>query len=104
MTVYRDTVNLTKMTNARLRAIKTALLADKSVKAQYDHMKKFAQNFGWRKEVFEAAGAIDAWTHCHTVTTATEASPESQVWSNLEGGHIFHQVPSFKAWLGQSGL
>jgi len=98
MAVIRDTVNLTKLTNKALRQMVGQLTSSPEVKAQFDHIMTYAQNFGDRNEVHTARVAVDAWTHCHTVTTHTEPSPESLDWSNLEGGHIFHQVPSFKAW------
>ena len=90
-----DGINLTKKTNAELVAIIDRLTADPEVKAQFEFELPYAQNFGARKQVFEAAVAIGAWKTVKTVTTVTAPSPESFEWSNLEGGHVFHQVPVF---------
>ena len=91
-----DGINLTKKTNAELLKIVADLTADPEVKAQFESELPYAQNFGARKQVFEAAIAIGAWKTVNTKTTYAIPSPESFEWSNLEGGHVFHQVPVFK--------
>lgn len=91
-----DGINLTKKTNAELAKIVANLTADPAVKEQFEYMLPFAQNHGSRPQVFECAVCIDAWKHVNTVTTRTAPSPESFEWSNLDGGHTFHQVPVFK--------
>ena len=100
MSVFRDGINLTKLNNLDLLHIVGKLRGDPAVSEQADFLATFAQNFGWRKEVHEAILAIDAWEIVNTKTTHTAPSPESFAWSNLEGGHTFHQVPSVKEFLG----
>jgi len=92
-----DGINLTKLTNTQLRAIVVKLTSDFEVKDHYDFL-----NEPWntcdsksRPEVRAASRAIDAWKHVNTTTTFCEPSDESKAWSNLEGGHRFHQVPVF---------
>lgn len=98
MTVIRDGINLTKLSNTTLRRIVDALCESPEVNRQYMFMLPRSQNFGSRLAVHFATVAIDAWTHCNTVTTATPPSPESLDWSNLEGGSLHHCVPSFSKW------
>jgi hypothetical protein len=99
-----DGINLTKMTDARLQKIVAELRKNNCVARQSDFMMTFAQNFGSRDAVHVARVTIAAWEHVSTETTNTEASPESFEWSNLEGGHTFHQTPSFSEWLKLSGI
>ena len=96
MTTMIDGINLTAKKNSELAAIVMRLTADEEVKSQFEFLLTFAQNWGARKQVFLAALAIEAWKHVNTTTTHTAASPESMEWSNLEGGHTFHQFPVFK--------
>ena len=91
-----DGINLTKKTNAELAKIVADLTADPAVKEQFEHELTFAQNPGARRQVFECAVCVGAWKTVNTVTTRTAPSPESLEWSNLEGGHTFHQVPVFR--------
>jgi len=100
MSVFRDGINLTKLSDATLKGIIAKLRSDERVASQADFVETFAQNFGWRKSVFITAVTIDAWETVNTKTTHTAPSPESFAWSNLEGGHTFHQVPSVKEFLG----
>jgi hypothetical protein len=93
--VFIDGINLTKKTNAELAAIVQRLTADPAVKEQFEFVLTFAQNYGSRKQVHNAAVAIDAWKHVNTQTTRIAPSPESLEWSNLEGGHTIHRVPVF---------
>ena len=95
MATIRDGINLTAKTNAELKGIVARLTADAEVAEQYKFQMEFAQNWGVRQPVFEACIAIEAWKHVRTVTTVAAPSPESLEWSNLEGGHTFHQVPVF---------
>ena len=96
VSVFRNGINLTKLSDNNLKKIIARLRNDGKVADQADFVKTFAQNFGARKLVHEAALTIDAWETVNTETTHTEPSPESFAWSNLEGGHTFHKVPSFK--------
>jgi len=95
MTTYRDGINLTAKTNAELKSIVARLTANAAVAEQFRFDLSFAQNWGVRAAVFQAAVAIDAWKSVNTSTTRTAPSPTSLDWSNVEGGHVFHQVPVF---------
>ena len=95
MSTIRDGINLTAKTNSELKGIVARLTAQPEVAEQYKFQMEFAQNWGVRQPVFEACIAIDAWKHVNTITTRTAPSPESLEWSNLEGGHVFHQLPVF---------
>lgn len=100
MAIFRDGINLTKLSDAMLKEIVTNLRSDIKVAQQADFVATFAQNFGWRKAVHAAIVTIDAWETVNTKKTHTMPSTESLAWSNLEGGHTFHQVPSIKEFLG----
>ena len=99
MAVYRDGINLTKLSDAKLKEIVAQLRSNVEVARQADFVATFAQNYGARKFVFLSAITIDAWETINTVTTVSAPSPESLAWSNLEGGHTFHQVPSVRKFL-----
>lgn len=102
MAQFCDSVNLTKINDKILSKIIEKLTETSEVKAQYEHLLKFSQNFGNRKMVHLCSVAVSAWECVNTVTTHTMPSPESLAWSNLEGGHTFHQTPSFKSWLEEN--
>ena len=93
-----DGINLTKMTDAKLMAIVAKLTTDAAVKAQYEFLSESWNTVGikGRPAVRNAANAIEAWKHVNTETTVCEPSPESKQWSDTEGGHRFHQVPTFR--------
>lgn len=94
--MIRDGINLTRIPDSTLKALTAKLLEAPKVRQQYFHLLRFAQNVTRsRQAVFDCSLAIDAWELANTVTTVTAPSPESLAWSNLEGGHVHHESPSF---------
>ncbi len=104
MSVFVDGVNLTAMNNQQLNAIVEKLRENETVASKADWVASWHQPVPARKAVQRAALHASAWEMTNTITTHSEASPESQKWSNLEGGHTHHQVPSFAAWLRNNGF
>jgi hypothetical protein len=104
MSVSRDGINLTKMSNARLNLIVERLKEVPGVDLQAKFLATWIQPVQARKTVQQAALYISAFEHVGTRMTAVAPSPESMEWSNLEGGHVFHQVSSFAEWLKEKGI
>ena len=104
MSVFVDGVNLTAMTNQQLSAIVEKLRESKAVADKADWVASWHQPVQARKAVQQAALHASAWEMTNTITTHSEASPESLEWSNLEGGHTHHQVPSFAKWMWENGF
>lgn len=106
MSVYVDGVNLTKLSDAKLKAIATKMfLSSAEVRDQYSHLEKnLPSQLQARAAVRFCRQVISAWESVSTVTTHSAPSPESFAWSNLEGGHTFHQEPSFRQWLQENGF
>jgi hypothetical protein len=90
--VYRAGQNLTEMSDMRLKGIVIACVARG---AQFSEIEAYAAEWqgSGRKDVIMAACAIDVLVDTLTKTVTVPPSPESQVWSNMEGGHIFHVKP-----------
>ena len=92
--VYRAGVCLTSMKDTELNAIVVAAVWQG---ADFSEIELYAEQnrlYGWRKSVAYAASAIDQVEQMLTVKTYIEPSPESKVWSNLEGGHSFSEKPT----------
>jgi len=104
MSVSRDGINLTKMSDARLNLIVERLKEVPGVDLQADFLATWVQPVPSRKAVQKACLYVSAFEHVGTLMTATAPSPESMEWSNLEGGHVFHEVPSFSEWLKKEGI
>ena len=104
MSVSRDGINLTKMSDARLGMIIERLKEVPGVDLQADFLATWIQPVQARKAVQNACLYISAFEHVGTLMTAAAPSPESMEWSNLEGGHVFHEVPSFSEWLKEEGI
>lgn len=94
MSVYRGGVNITKMPDAKLKALVNAAL---NRGADFQELKESAGRLAslvrCRKWVAMGACAVELVAHAMIVTTRIAPSPESINWSNLEGGHTFHQSP-----------
>lgn len=104
MAIIRDGINLTKMTDARLTLIVEKLKEVPGVALQAAFLETWVQPIASRKAVQTACLYISAFEHAGTLMTAAAPSPESFEWSNLEGGHVFHEVPSFSEWFKESGI
>ena len=104
MAIIRDGINLTKMSDARLNLIVERLKEVPGVDLQAEFLATWVQPAPSRKAVQEACLYVSAFEHVGTLMTAAAPSPESMEWSNLEGGHVFHEVPSFSEWLKESTI
>lgn len=98
VSIIIDGVNLTKKSDKVLAAIVAALRSDVNVAEYADWSTKWVGSIGERSAVKAARITVVAWEHVNTVTTHTAPSPESFAWSNLEGGHTFHETPKFSEW------
>lgn len=102
--IHVDGVCLSKLSDSKLRRLTAALREDSRVAQHADWLATWAQPVTTRKALEDARRTVSSWEHVNTATTHTEASPESREWSNLEGGHTFHQVASFGKWFKGASL
>lgn len=99
MSVFVDGINITRLSNATCTGIVAKLRENSAIADQADFVATWYQSVQARKQVQQVQLHANAWMTVATKTTAIEPSPESKEWSNLEGGHVINQVPSFAQWL-----
>lgn len=93
--VIRNKTNLSGLASHHLMAIAQSCVRfgvneSELIKAVAEHQ------FGRvRIQVACAAIAYDMLQSLKTVVHAQEPSKESKLWSNMEGGHTYHEVPEF---------
>lgn len=92
--IIRNKTNLSELTNSQLAKI-VARCIELGVDKEWlgSQLPAWKEQISCRKEVAEASLAYDLLTSLKTVTHVQPASPESKAWSNMEGGHIHHEVP-----------
>jgi len=90
--IIRGNENLTKYGESQLAALVSSCLC-----AGIDAVEWQRQVDGWqgagRMMVRKAAVAFDMLASLLTEAHVIEPSPESRVWSDMEGGHIFYTTP-----------
>jgi hypothetical protein len=88
-------ISISKLSNAQCASVVSAMLGLGVSEVDLSDFIKDWHYSEARIQVKYAVAAIDLAEQLHTKTTYVAPSPESLAWSNMEGGHIFHETPNF---------